>query len=103
MIQLNIKVNVIRTTKTAGALGGWTEVENVLHHNLPCRINWKRGSEKIYTDKNTYFRDAKLFCKVVDIGVKDQIEYNGKTYEVVDVSDIDEKGSYMTLDLKLIQ
>ena len=103
MIQLNIKVNVIRTTKTAGALGGWTEVETTLNENLPCRINWKRGNEKIYTDKNTYFRDAKLFCKVVDIDVKDRIQYNSKTYEIADVSNVDESNIYMVLDLKLIQ
>ena len=103
MIQLNVKVNVIRVAKTSEALGGWTEVETTLHENLPCRINWKRGSEKIYTDKNTYFRDARLFCKVVDIDVKDRIQYNSKTYEIVDVSNVDEKGSYMTLDLKLVE
>ena len=103
MIQLNIKVNVIRVTKTSEALGGWTEDETTLHENLPCRINWKRGSEKIYTDKNTYFRDARLFCKVVDIDVKDRIQYNSKTYEIVDVSNVDESNIYMVLDLKLIQ
>ena len=103
MIQLNLKVNVIRITKTAGALGGWTEIKNVLHNNLHCRINWKRGSEKIFFEKSTYFRDAKMFCRVVDIDIKDQVQYNGKTYEVVDVANTDESNRFMTLDLKLIE
>ncbi len=103
MIQLNKKVNVIRIIKTAGALGGWTEVNNVLHNNLPCRLNWKKGSEKIFFAKNTYFRDARMFCRVVDIDVKDRVVYNGKTYEVVDVGNVDESGRYLTLDLKLIE
>ena len=103
MIQLNSKVNIIRIVKTAGTLGGYTEAENVLHSNLPCRINWKRGSEKIFFAKNTYFRDAKMFCKVVDIDMKDRVQYKSKTYEIVDIANVDESSRYMTLDLKLIE
>lgn len=97
----NKKVNILRVTKPAGALGGFTEVENVLHLNLPCRINWKRGSEKIFTGKGTYFRDAKLYCQVVDITVEDLVVYNGTEYGIVDVSNVDELGKYLVLDLKL--
>lgn len=103
MIQFNIKVDVLRMSKTSGALGGWTEVKNVLHKNLRCRINWKRGSEKIFFAKNTYFRDARMFCRVVDINVKDRVKYGSKTYEVVDVANVDESNRLMTLDLKLIE
>ena len=103
MIQLNSKVNVIRITKTAGALGGWTEVEAVLHSNLPCRINWKRGSEKIFFAKDTYFRDAKLYCKVVDVTVEDKVQYNSRTYDIVDVNNVDEAGRFLVLDLKLVE
>jgi len=97
------KVNVVRTTKTAGALGGWTEVENVLHLNLKCRINWKRGSEKIFFDKDTYFRDGKLFCRVVDVNTKDRVIYNGVAYNIVDVNNTDEVGRFLVLDLKLVE
>lgn len=97
----NKRVNILRVNKTAGALGGWTEVETVLHLNLPCRINWKRGQEKIFNSKGTYFRDAKLYCKFVDINVKDIVLYNDTKYEIVDVSNVDELGKYLVLDLKL--
>lgn len=101
----NKKVNILRITKTpnVGGLGGWKEVKNVLHLNLPCRINWKRGTEKIFSSKGTYFRDGKLYCKVVDITTKDIILYNDTEYEIVDVNDVDEKGKYLVLDLKLIK
>ena len=99
----NKKVNILRVTKTAGALGGFTEVKIVLHLNLPCRINWKKGQEKIFSSKGTYFRDAKLYCKVVDITELDIIQYNGTEYEIVDVSNVDELGKYLVLDFKLIK
>jgi len=97
------KVNVVRTTKTAGALGGWTEVENVLHLNLKCRINWKRGSEKIFFGKDAYFRDGKLFCRIVDVTTKDKVIYNGVAYNIVDVNNTDEVGKFLVLDLKLVE
>jgi len=101
----NKRVNIIRVTKTTnpGGLGGYTEVENILHLNLSCRINWKKGSEKIWTGKDTYFRDARLYCAVVDVTVKDKVQYNGTTYDIVDVSNVDEAGRLLVLDLKLMQ
>lgn len=99
----NSKVNILRVTKTAGALGGFTEVETVLHLNLPCRINWKRGTEKIFFGKNSYFRDGKLYCSVVDVTVKDRVHYNGVSYKIVDVNNIDEVGTFLTMDIKLIE
>ncbi len=102
-MQYNIRVNVIRITKTSDALGGWTEVRNVLYDNLSCRFNHKLGSERIFFDKNSYFRDVKMYCAIVDINVKDQVQYNGATYEVVDISNISEMSRYMSIDLKIIE
>lgn len=98
----NKKVNILRITSSPEAMGQ-TEVANVLHNGLPCRFNWKRGSEKIFFGKNSYFRDGKLFCRVVDITNKDRVQYNGTIYEIVDVSNTDEDGRLMVLDLKLVQ
>jgi len=102
MIQFNKKVDILRIGKTPGAMGS-AEVANVLHNNLPCRINWKRGREKIFFGKNTYFRDAKLFCRVVDITNKDRVRYNGKVYQIADSVNVDEANRLLTLDLKLIE
>jgi len=102
MMQFKTKVDILRITNTTSAMGQ-TEVANVLHNNLPCRINWKRGSEKIFFDKNTYFRDGKLYCRVVDVTVEDRVQYKGKTYSIVDVNNTDESGRLFVLDLKLIK
>ena len=99
---LNVKVNILRITSTPGAMGQ-TEVANVLHHNLPCRINWKSGTQKIFFDKDTYFRDAKLYCRVVDITIKDRVQYGSRVYQIVDVSNVDEVGKFLVLNIKLVE
>jgi hypothetical protein len=98
----NIKVNILRITSTPGAMGA-TEVANVLHSNLPCRISWKRGNEKVMFDKDTYLRDAKLFCSVVDVTKDDRVQYGARTYQVVDVDNAHNMGEFLTLTLKLVE
>ena len=102
MIQLKSKVNILRIAKTATAMGQ-TEIANVLHNNLPCRINWKRGQEKIFFAKNSYFRDGKLYCKVVDVTVKDRVQYGAKTYQIVDANNVDESNRFLVLDIRIIE
>lgn len=102
MIQLNSKVNILRIAKTTSAMGQ-TEVPNVLYNNLPCRINWKRGQEKIFFAKNSYFRDGKLFCRVVDITTKDRVQYKNKTYRIVDVNNTDESSRLLVLDIRIVE
>lgn len=99
---LNAKVNILRITSTPGAMGE-TESVNVLHYELACRINWKRGMQKIFFDKDTYFRDGKLYCNVVDITVNDRVQYGSKIYQIVDVNNVDEVGKFLVLDLKLVE
>ena len=102
MIQFNAKVNILRITSTTSAVGQ-TETSNTLHSNMPCRINWKCGSEKIFFAKNSYFRDGKLFCRVVDITNKDRVQYNSKTYQIVDVNNVDESNRLLVLDIRIIE
>ncbi len=102
-MQYNSKVNIFRLIRASDGAGGWTEVLNVLYSNLPCRIVWKTGTEKIQFNKDTHYVDAKLYCRVVDITRKDRVEYEGKTYEIVDVSNPDNKNKRIALSLKLIE
>lgn len=102
MIQFNAKVNILRIVYTPSAMGQM-EVSNVLHNNLPCRINWKRGSEKIFFAKNSYFRDGKLYCRVVDITTKDRVQYKSKTYQIVDVANADESNRFLVLDIRITE
>lgn len=101
-MQFNAKVNILRITSTVGAMGQ-TEVANVLHNNLPCRINWKSGAQRISFDKETYFRDGILFCKVIDVTVKDRVQYGSRIYEIVDVGNPDERSRRMVLSIKLVE
>jgi len=103
MIHFNSKVNIVRFTKAKDGMGGYSEAEGILYQNLPCRINWSRGAEKIQFDKNTYYRDAKLYCRIIDVTVKERVKYNGATYEIVNVSDVDNMGRYLVLEIKLVQ
>ena len=99
-MQFNAKVNVIRFSKVSDGLGGWQEAETVLHQNLPCRINWVRGSERIQFDREAYYQDAKMYCRVVDITTRDRVDYAGVTFEIVNVSNVDEMGRYLIIDLR---
>lgn len=83
-------------------MGGWTEVETVTYANEPCRINWSSGSERIYFDKNTYFRDGKIYCRVLTVTVENIIQYDGVNYEIVNVSNPDEMDKYMIIEIRLV-
>ncbi len=99
----NKTIDIIRIVRATDSMGGFTETESVLHNNLPCRINWSKGSEKIMFDKITYYRDAKLYCSVVDITTKDRIRYNSQDYEIVGLSDVDEVGKFLTIEIRRIE
>ncbi len=99
---LNTKVNILRVTNTTGALG-CAESVNVLHHNLKCRLVWKKGSQKIFFNKDTYFRDGKLYCNVIDVTTEDRVQYGAKIYDIVDVDNTHEMGHHMALTLKIVE
>lgn len=101
-MQFKSKINILRITSTPAALGH-TEVANVLHNSLPCRINWKKGSQKIFFGKDSYFRDGVVYCRKVDITTDDRVQYSGKIYRIEDVTNIDETNKYLTLTIKLVQ
>lgn len=98
----NKRMEIIRLTRVSDDMGGWTETESILYTNEPCRVNWLRGSEKVFFSKDTHFRDAKIYCRVLPITSKDRVKYNGETYEIVNVSDPDDVGKYMIIEIKRI-
>lgn len=99
----NSKVDIVRVVEVSDGMLGQTESTVVVYKNLPCRINWSRGAEKIMFDKETYFRDGKVYCNVVDITVKHRAIYKARTYEIVDVRNPDEMNRYLILDIRLIE
>ena len=100
----NKKVSFIRKTKIADGLGGFTEADTTLHSDVPCRINWLSGTKKIIDlEKKKYYRDAKLYCRVLaDVLKTDLVVYSGTQYEIVDVANVDEADRYLIVEIKLI-
>lgn len=104
MIHFNSKANIVRVFKAKDkTTGRWTEAPVVIHADLPCRINWARGSERIMFDKTTYYRDGKVYCDIRDIKTNDRFVYNNVSYEIVNVSNPDNMNWYMILEIRLIQ
>lgn len=102
-MQYNLKIDILCISRESDGMGGWTEAPAIIHQDVPCRINWSRGSEKIFFDKNTYFRDGKVYCGVINADVKNIVQYNGVNYEIVNISNVDEMNRYMILEIRLIQ
>ena len=99
----NSKVNIVRPTKVSDGKGSFTVARQTLYANLPCRINWSRGLEKLMFGRETYYRDAKIYCRVVDIGVKDIAVIDSVDYDIVNVSNVDSVGKYLILDVRLTE
>ncbi len=101
-MQYKSKINILRVSRTSDGMGGWTKLPAMLHENVPCRINWKKGIEKIFFDKNSYFRDAVVYCGVIEVTNQDIVEYNGTQYEIVSVANPDECNKYMVIEMRLV-
>ena len=99
----NEKINVIRISLEADLLGGQTETESTLHTNLPCRVNWSKGREILLHNKITHFRDAKIYCRVVDITVLDRVVLNDETYDIVSVNNVDSANRQLVLEVKKVE
>jgi len=98
----NIKMNVERPTEVADDYGTVTTTWAMLHYQQPCRVNWLKGDEKVFTDRKSHFRDAKVYCDVIDIVVKDRITIGGNVFEVIEVANIDNVGKFLTIFLEKI-
>lgn len=101
----NCLVDVVRVTRTVEALGN-PESLATLVANMPCRIRWTSGKERMLHDKTTHFIDATLHCRKVagiTITTKDRILYNGKYYEITDVQDFRNLGRLLVISLRKIE
>jgi SPP1 family predicted phage head-tail adaptor len=93
-------VQVQRTTDTTDAAGGivrgWAT-----HLTLSCRIQPRSGRERVL-----YSRDTETVTHIIyfpgspDIQHKDRIKYGSRFFEVLLVRDIDELGTFLTVEAK---
>lgn len=101
----NITVNVVRKAKVNTA-HGLTETPSNVVSNMPARIRWNRGKERLMFDKQTAYRDGTLHCRVpagVTITTTDRIEYNGQSFEIVSVNDFRNLGRLLAIGIKRIE
>ena len=81
----NVLVDVVRPVKISSPTG-IVESTTVLVSNMSAAIKWKSSEEKILFDKESYFLDAVMSCRVpagVIILSTDRIVHQGITYEIV--------------------
>lgn len=101
----NCLVDVVRMTRENGALGT-TDTPATIVSFMPCSIKWLGGRESILFNKKSHTLDGVVRCRVppgVTIQVKDKIVYLTKTYEVVDVVDVNNLGVLLEIGIKKIE
>ena len=95
------KVNVVRITATKDGYGTQSEVEVILHYNLPCRITENRGDEGKTFGSERQTSSHTMYCKIVDITAKDRVIDGSLKYEILDISN--KEGRFLRLKLGLVQ
>ena len=101
----NCMVDVVRPVKVTTSTGV-VESLTTLASNLMCAIKWKSGSEKILFNKESYFLDAVMTCRVIPgvvVKVSDRVVYQGNTFEIVDVISINNLGRRLSVALRRVQ
>jgi head-tail adaptor len=82
------------------ASGTYSQTPYDKYTDVPCRIAWSQGQEKIMVGKDSWFRDAKVYCAVRDITTQDKLIYKDQEYDIVDVANPGEAGRFMVLSIK---
>ena len=97
----NNKIDIEYQIKTPDNYGGHTIFWVKRYKDMACRIRWLNGNEKIYLDKNTWLRDARVYCGVIDVGVTDRISYADQVYEIVNPENPDENNKFLAIDIHI--
>lgn len=98
----NCLVNVVRIAEIDGP-HGLDETPTNIVTNMPARIKWSRGKERLQFDKQTAYRDGTLHCRKpagVIITTKDRISYNGEEFEITAVEDFRNLGRLLEIGIK---
>ena len=80
----------------------WTDVTGL--KTLKGYLRWLIGIERVYLDKETYFRDAIFYCDYNSttsvITKKHRLVYSSKNYEIVDVKNTGEQDEHLAISIK---
>lgn len=79
------KIDITRDSGTTGNAGNYIANWNFHLENVPCKIDWSQGQEFNIQDRITSSRDATIFTAILDITVKDRIQFESELYNIVSV------------------
>ena len=94
------KANVERQTRIENSVGTWEEVWTVVHNDIACCIQPRRGYEFVAHDKVQSDVTHVLYCGVMEIRPSDRVKSESITFDVLDVRNIDFLGRFLTIDLQ---
>lgn len=83
--QFNEKMDVTRDAGTTDS-DGFTPSTFADHiTDVPCKIDWSTGAQFTIGESITSSRDATIYCAILDITVKDRIEFESENYDIISV------------------
>lgn len=99
-MHFNTKCDVYKYVDSLQSDLSTEQIWQIKIRDMPCRIKWNSGSERIMFDRREYYRDAKLYCRIQDIDTKDGIKHNDRKYEIVSKINPDNQNWFLILELK---
>jgi len=94
--------NVERQTREEDSVGTWKEIWTVVHGNVACCIQPRRGYEFVTHDKMQSEVTHVLYCAVMEIRPSDRVVSMGLVFDVLDVRNVDYLDRFLTIDLKQV-
>ncbi len=96
--QFNDKIDITRDSGTTGGAGNYLANWTFHLENVPCKIDWREGQEFNIQDRITSSRDATIFTAILDITVKDRVQFESELYNIVSV--IKPQNRFMKIKIK---
>lgn len=96
--QFNEKIDVTRDSGSTQSDGSWLASWAAHLSDVPCKIDWREGQEFNIQDRITSSRDATIFTAILDITVKDRIQFDSELYNIVSV--IKPQNKFMKIRVK---
>lgn len=101
----NLTVDVVRMTRVNSS-EGMSETSVTVVNLMAGHIQWLSGKEKLLFNKETHILDAVLHCRKpvgATILQSDKIVYNGETYEIVDIKNVNNLDVLLQIAIKKIK
>lgn len=86
---MNLKVSILRATKTTNGAGDTSTVFQVTQRNVPCRMNDTSGGESVGYGREIVRNQTEFeFLTTAAVNEKDRVVFGTRTFEVKSVKTI---------------